>query len=699
VYVGRDDQAAVLACFDETATIVFGALCQLCAGDADLAVELLGDTYAYLARMAGSSYGVDVDKRWMLDATHSVYAARAPVGRNEIGPVAALAPRDRVIVHLHDVERRGQSEISLLLGVTIDDVEQSLAKGRTVIAPPESGSSTVDAFRVGDVWFDDTMRAEARARISGPTSLPEADDEHDTSSDDPAHALISRRTMVGAGATASIAALIGLGLWFGSSNGDEAAHGNELPEPPTTSTRPRATTPTTTPATEATDPATDETIVLGNDTTTTTSVYVARPTGYIVDPVPEALAPAGGYLAQNEENPVKGWFQLWASADAQHTAGRWLAMNAVDFAFRAPQPISPDTRRLDVGGYAAVVTTASTGIVNITTATTDGNRIELYSYGISIDQLGQVLSAMELTTNEEPVFGSAADAVLDGLDLRISRSAGFENMLGGVGNPDRGAFYSSPDGSQTINIFAGPQNEDDLFATTLLGTPSTDPTAIAYAPNGSIDIAGRHMLVAVAFETHLVQFHAGNDTITVSGNIPFSDLLDVASHTRKATEEEWQSQVNTIPTFSDDTDSGSSDKQPRFVLVTQSDSSADTGVVVRLGSERDTLGQWPIEIGTGTGTGSGTGTGTIQTSIEVEPARPVVVFIDIDVTIMVGVFESPGPKKKLRISLPGRPSVIVPLVPLGDAGAYGAAYAFSEIADFKVALVDTDGTVIQEIDV
>ena len=130
MYVGRDDRAALLACFDETAPAVFGALCQLCAGDAELAVELLGETYTYLGRMAASSYGVDVDQRWMIDAAHSVYAAHAPTpGRHEVEPVASLAPNERVIVHLHDIERRGPSEIALLLGATIDDVERSLANG------------------------------------------------------------------------------------------------------------------------------------------------------------------------------------------------------------------------------------------------------------------------------------------------------------------------------------------------------------------------------------------------------------------------------------------------------------------------------------------------------------------------------------------------------------------------------------------
>ena len=686
----------MLACFDETATIVFGTLCQLCAGDADLAVELLGETYTYLARLAGSSYGVDVDRRWLIDAAHSVYAARSPTGRNEIGPVAALAPRDRVIVHLHDVEHRGPSEIALLLGVTIDDVERSLAKGRAAIAPAESGSSTVDTFRCGDVWFDDVMRAQVRARLGGPAAPREADDQQDTSTDDPAHALISRRTMVGAGAAASIAALIGLGVWFGSSSGDEASHGNELPEPPTTSSRSRTTTPTTTPATPPTMPTlavdttpTDETIVLGNDTTTVFTVPVVRPTGYIIDPVPDGLMPAGGYRSDDNENSFKGWFQLWASADAAHNAGRWLAINAVSAAFHAPQPISADTRRVDVGGLPAVVTGESTGTMRVTTATTDDNRVELVTFGISVEELSQVVGAMELTSDEEPTFGSSADGVLDGLDLRISRSAGFMSMITGMADSDRGAFYSSPDGSTNVDIYAGPQTEDDLLATALLGTPSDDPAAIAYAPSGSIDIAGRHIVVVAAFDSHLLQWHSGNDTVTVAGNMPLSALFDVAANIRLATEQEWQTQINTVPTYSDDTDSGLSPEETEFVEVTQGDRSSEPGVVVRLGTNPYESGEWPIEISSGNG--------SIQTGIRVDPAMPVAVFIDIDVTIIVAVFESPGPRKKLRISLPGRPSVIVPLVPLGEAGAYGAAYAFSEIADFRVALVDTDGTLIQEI--
>jgi hypothetical protein len=257
-------------------------------------------------------------------------------------------------------------------------------------------------------------------------------------------------------------------------------------------------------------------------------------------------------------------------------------------------------------------------------------------------------------------------------------------------NSNRGAFFSSSDASQNVSVYAGPQTEDDLFATTLLDDPSTDPAALAYAPAGSIDIAGRHIIVLAAFQGHILRWHAGNDTITVSGDLPLSELFELAAGVRLASEQEWQAQINASAIYSDDTDSGLNTEEPELIEITQRGSSSVPGFVVRMGTALDESGERQMEITSGNGTLSG---------ITVDAASPVTVYVDIDATIIIAVFESPGPRKKLRVSLPGRPSVIVPLVALGDEGAYGAAYAFSEIADFRVALVDTDGTLIQEFDV
>jgi hypothetical protein len=691
VFVGRDDQAALLACFDETGTTVFAVLCQLCAGDADLAVELLGETYAHVRRTAASSYGVDADRRWMIDAAHNIYAARAPAGRNEIGPVAALAPRDRVIVRLHDGEHRGPSEIALLLGIPIDDVERSLSEARAVLT-----TSTMEAFKRGDVWFDDAMRAAARARISGPITPAKSDDDQDGFGDDPAPALISRRTMVGAGATASIAAMIGLGLWFGSSDSDRASMGKAIPEPPaaTATTSPTTTSPTTTrPAVITTAPATDDTLVLGSEVShvaVTTSIVAVPETGFIIDPVPEGLVPAGGYLSSGEGSPLIGWFQLWASTDAAHTAGRWLAINVTSVNWSAPQPATNDTRRVDLGGHPALVTTDGAGIISVASSAAEDTRLALQAYGVSVDEIGRLIGSMTLTADNEPTFASAADAVLDGLDLRISRSSSSFDLFGVFAyGGDRAAFYSAPDSHSSVEVYAQPQKGDDLLTSVLLGPPSTDPIVATYAPAGTIEIAGRQVRIFDLGRPFL-QWHDGNDTITLSGDLPLSDLLEAAATTRPASAEEWRVQINTNPTYSDDTDSGLNSQEPERVEITQRDSASEPGVVVRMATELDESGQRTLEISAGDGMLSG---------ISVDPSKPVTVFVDIDVTIIVAVFESPGLGKKLRVSLSGRPAVIMPLVPLGDSGDYGAAYAFSEIADFSVALVDTDGTLIQELGV
>jgi len=73
--------------------------------------------------------------------------------------------------------------------------------------------------------------------------------------------------------------------------------------------------------------------------------------------------------------------------------------------------------------------------------------------------------------------------------------------------------------------------------------------------------------------------------------------------------------------------------------------------------------------------------------------------MSLDVTVLVGIFEAPGAVTAIRVTIEGRDPVDVPLVRVGDSPEYGAAYAFSEIADFAVALVDAGGTVIQDLEI
>ena len=687
MYVGRDDHAAVLACFDETAATVFGVLCQLCAGDADLAVHLLDETYAYLARVASSSYGVDVDRRWMIDAAHSVYAAHARPGRDEGDPIAALAPAERVIVRLHDVERRGPSEIALLIGSTVGDVERSLANGRAVLAPPGSGTSTADAFRRGDVWFDDAMRTRARDRIGGGrVTAPETTGAEEAArADENPSALMSRRTMIGVGAGASIAALIGLGLWFGSSIGNEHADGNELPEPPTT-TAPRVRTTTPTTLADDTD-TTDDTIVRGTDTTaaeTSTTIALAD-TGFIIDPLPEGWVPAGG---GDSGYPPPSWFQLWASADAAHTAGRWLAISVGSFGWGGPQLARPGNRRQIVGGLEALTSTDEDGIINVLAATDpDEEWIDVYAYGLTIDALDAFVGSTTFSRTEAPSFGSEASVTLDGLDLRISRPGGGFGPFPWSAST-RGAWYSSPAGDKFIVVEAGPQVTDDLFAIALVEPPSTDPVATVQAPTGIVDVAGRRIVAISLFDQTSLFWHSGAYTIALRSNSSFTELLDLAARTRQATPDEWQAQLEAAPVYTDGPEEPDPTTPP-LREIGHGGSSSGTRVFIRMGIADEAAMTVQITHRNG----------TIEAPYDFDPSHPVTVWIATDVTIIVAVFQSPDPTARLRVSLDAVPAALVALVQLGESEYYAAAYVFDDVADFTVALVDTNGTVIQELDV
>ena len=79
--------------------------------------------------------------------------------------------------------------------------------------------------------------------------------------------------------------------------------------------------------------------------------------------------------------------------------------------------------------------------------------------------------------------------------------------------------------------------------------------------------------------------------------------------------------------------------------------------------------------------------------------QPITLMLDFEATVVVGIFRSPDPAMRLRVAVGGRPAAIVALVPIDGTDFSGAAYAFSEFADFTVALVDADGAVVQEFEV
>ena len=82
-----------------------------------------------------------------------------------------------------------------------------------------------------------------------------------------------------------------------------------------------------------------------------------------------------------------------------------------------------------------------------------------------------------------------------------------------------------------------------------------------------------------------------------------------------------------------------------------------------------------------------------------DPGHPVSAFLEASATILVGLFDSPGPARAMRVIVDGKAPADVSLIVLGAASRAAAAYAFAEIADYTVALVDADGNVVRELEV
>lgn len=709
MHVGVDDRAALLACFEETSAIAFSVLCRLTAGDTEAAVDLLVDTYQYMGRKAQASRGIDVDHAWLVDAVHSVFATRPPrPGHGEIEPIASLSTRERVVVHLHEVEAWPRSAIATLLGTTDAEIGLLLISGRAALHGMDR-SAIADMFRRGEVWFDDVMRAEARARLGGRRPV-------DSSSDDmppppaaglPAVGGLSRRTMIRAGAAASIAALGGIGVWLASGD-DGEPRGTDLPEGPQTRSSTTTANRSTAPPVDTHVPA--STVVL-DSTTGEVSVAVVSsgtltvsPTGFIVDPLPTGLLPAGGYMDTAAVTP--NWMQVWASPDADHMAGRWLALLAMDSG-RSAQTVEDDARRVVIGGHSGVLRLQANGAARATVALSDTVQVEARTFGFTSPMLDVLFAGMTVGDDHEPTFAAAAGGVLAGLDLVVSRPSSEVSVGDDVINGDRSSLYTSADRSQYVSIVAGPQRAGDLFATRLLSEPSIIQTTIAYSSGRTISVDGRQMLIGALDELGpdlFIQFHDGGYTVTVSGNVKLTTLFEMAANTRLATYDEWSLQQEaTVPTPVAERPDPSSDfffGTDRLVQIGQVTTSSDSEWTISINAA-DIAGAGRVGVRIEHGL-PGTDTSTRNSTfgfVVPDPGHPVSAFLEASATILVGLFDSPGPATAMRVIVDGKAPADVPLISLGATARAAAAYAFSEIADVTVALVDAGGGVVQELEV
>jgi hypothetical protein len=77
--------------------------------------------------------------------------------------------------------------------------------------------------------------------------------------------------------------------------------------------------------------------------------------------------------------------------------------------------------------------------------------------------------------------------------------------------------------------------------------------------------------------------------------------------------------------------------------------------------------------------------------------HPISAFLEASATILVGVFDSPDPAVAMRVTVNGKAPADVPLVALGETARFAGAYAFAEVAEYTVALIDAGGAVIRDV--
>ena len=390
---------------------------------------------------------------------------------------------------------------------SIADIAEVLDVAPAQAAAVIESSAPLDeaVLRRHETWLDDETRARLRARLgAGPESSNPGEDRMQA-----VPTRQGRRALAGVGAV--IALLVALVVWLtvddGSSRSSETTA--RLPGPA------MLVTSTTAPG------------------STTTTPMAAPRVGYVVNDVPRGFV---GTIATPRAGDSTGWFQLWASADAARATGRWIAIVV--------------TREGDdaSGSSSATATDESLGddgVRQLTTNLVTGQQVAVESFGLTALEVSQIVQSISPAPDLQPGYGPDASAVLDGLDLRVSQATAFAevgNQIAPIGA--QSVQYRANDASG-LAFFAvsGTQTADDLFVFELITQPVPNPLS---TDGRAISDGGRDMVVGRFAGTdggdhpiQAVQWHDGDHTVIVVGDVDVDVLVDAARTTEPATPEQW----------------------------------------------------------------------------------------------------------------------------------------------------------------
>jgi hypothetical protein len=529
----------VLDCFALTAPRVFAWHCRLTSGDARQAIEFVVETFGRLDDCRAVD-GEPIDDRRLLDAAHRVYlgAAASPEQRSGHDAIATLTPDQRVAANMHALEGAPIAAVAGVLGVTAERAAAVFESAVGRLGALTSGESVQSAMRRSEVWMDDEMRAGARTSLLQRLSAPAVDALRlgvPGPSESAVRTRSGRRLTVSAKRRVAVGALVALAATAAGivSNNDQPNAGQTSPSTPapispnstptstqtlipsSTSTAPVNTNPATTPSDTPADTA-----------STTNPTAAATQFGYVVNSVPDGFI---GMSVQTISPQTSGWFDVWATADAGRTSGRWIALvvaPADDLPGDVSSPPAPDGVRRTRARLPA------------------GQRIDVESFGLTMFEIDRVIDSLTVGTDLEPAYGPAASAILDDMAHRVSRAAGFadiDNQL--IPTDAQSVLYLADDASGlAFAVLSGAQSPNDLFAFELL----TEHVSTFWTTFGrNIRVDGQEMLVgrfSAPFggdPVHVIQWHDGGKTVVIYGAVDLGVLLDAAQTTRPATPAQW----------------------------------------------------------------------------------------------------------------------------------------------------------------
>ncbi|MCU1395801.1 MAG: hypothetical protein JWM34_4229 [Ilumatobacteraceae bacterium] len=558
-----------------------------------------------------------------------------------------------------------------------------------------AGTSDADAAdspaaAAHEVWLDDRMRAEARAAITLGDGAP---------SHGAPPARTRRRIVV---ACAAVAVLVSAAVLI-ARPGDSRSTSNQADAViRTTSTSASTGTVTTTnPATTTPATVSDPTAPDATDAPATTAAPATQP-GYIADPLPAGFVANGAYFSANEDDvSIRPWLSVWAAPGATHTEGRWLAVMTNPYGDFSVDAGGQQLQRIRIRDRVALQQTDPDGIRQLVTTLDDRSTVRIAASGLSDDEIIGVVHASSIAEDGRLVVGPAAADVLDGLDVLSASWVDGGDVESPVVSTERTALYQTPEGTESVTVASGPQAPNDLAITALLTPASADATAEGLAPNRTVTSGGRTMVVgqsgATAGSSPFVMWHDGTDTVVVSGTPDVAELLTIAEATRRATLDEWFTQLRTIirGTGTHTTEHSVGDSSYATIGMATT-TVGDTWTVAFAAGDPPMISIDEQKSPQSTVAGAVPSGFTMFTSAE--PA--LTTYVGLDATVVVYVSD-PVPTfpagASLQITVGDSVPTQVPLSRAKDSTRVGAAYAFSSVARFTAQIVDARGQVLVDL--